>query len=300
MKLRGEMFALGAAICNGTIGIFSRLGLSENADHMAIALLRCVGGLMLLAAILALRTDGLAKAWALRRQWPQIAVLAFFGVFTLYYFETWSLVYAPVPVVSVLTYSGGILAILLGVMFLKEQINFLKLLTCVFVFAGVYLMFVSIGGWGDTAYGAFLAVVAGFGYSLFLFLWRLFKMSGGLPMLLWFFGFGAIYLSIPFFLSGANLPPPSATPAIVGLILIPTLCGYYCTSRALELAEAGRVQLIETSEPLFASVLAFLIFGELLNLMGAVGAGAIMVGLMLLIFPQALFRRPGTIGIPER
>ncbi len=66
--------------------------------------------------------------------------------------------------------------------------------------------------------------------------------------------------------------------------------GYYFTSRALTQTEASRVQMIETSDPLFSSAFAFVFFDEVLSTMGLLGAGTIFVGILLLISSPAPLR----------
>ena len=41
------------------------------------------------------------------------------------------------------------------------------------------------------------------------------------------------------------------------------------------------MQIIETSDPLFATILAFTLFGEQLGMAGWTGAACIMIGLLL-------------------
>ncbi len=64
---------------------------------------------------------------------------------------------------------------------------------------------------------------------------------------------GSLYLSIPLF--GANLNLNFSLESLIlllALAFLPTIGGFYCTTRALSLAKSNSVQLIELSEPLFA------------------------------------------------
>lgn len=61
-------------------------------------------------------------------------------------------------------------------------------------------------------------------------------------------------------------------------MLLPSIGGFYFTTRALEKGEASSVQIIETSDPLFSTLFAFFIFGEVMGRFGAVGAAFIMAG----------------------
>ena len=52
-------------------------------------------------------------------------------------------------------------------------------------------------------------------------------------------------------------------------------------TKAVKNGEASKVQIIETSDPLFATLFAFIVFGESLQAFGYIGAGMIIFGLIL-------------------
>lgn len=53
--------------------------------------------------------------------------------------------------------------------------------------------------------------------------------------------------------------------------------GFYCTAKALTLLDASKVQLFELAEPLFASLLAFIFFREILHINETIG-GILILG----------------------
>jgi drug/metabolite transporter (DMT)-like permease len=130
--------------------------------------------------------------------------------------------------------------------------------------------------------GGLLSVIAGFGYSFFLVLTKKLKIPANFGLLWWLFGYGTIYLSIPLFFKGFILPELRIIPLIVCLALIPTICGYYFTMKALSYIESGKVQLFEMSEPLFASFAAYFLFNEKLGLKGIIGGIIIIGGIFIL------------------
>ncbi|UNU72797.1 DMT family transporter [Moraxella nasovis] len=77
-----------------------------------------------------------------------------------------------------------------------------------------------------------------------------------------------------------QIPASFAWVAILCLVLLPTIGGFYFTTKAVELGEASKVQIIETSDPLFATLFAFIFFGDLLGFYGYIGALLIFVGLL--------------------
>jgi DME family drug/metabolite transporter len=294
MSILGDLFAVAAAASNGTIGVLSRLGFVSHASSHQVAFFRALGGWLVLT-ILALGSARLRRDVFVRRsRAPQFAICALFGIGVLYTCETMAFSLAPIPIVSFLTYASGVITIFLGVVYLKERMNFYKLASLVFVAVGVYVMF---GGLGDVEHhirGAILAMAGGLGYSLFLFLWRKWDLPGGLASLWWLFFFGMVCEGVPYVWAGAGLPPAEAWGSILALTLIPTLGGYYFTSKALSLTEAGRVQLIETSDPIFSSLFALTFYGDQLSVSGLSGAALILLGILVLVGGKLISRAEGT------
>ncbi|VVE63372.1 membrane protein [Pandoraea captiosa] len=78
---------------------------------------------------------------------------------------------------------------------------------------------------------------------------------------------------------------------LAALVLLPTIGGFYFTTRAVASGQASTVQIIETSDPLFATLFGFWIFGDTLNLSGTLGAVFIAMGLIVAVWR----RRAATI-----
>lgn len=279
-SISAEFFALGAAFLNGTIGVLTRFGLNDT-HHSSIAFWKCFGAFLLLCVITLLQPTLRLQVINQAVHWKKLALLAFLGIFCLYSFETWAFSEAAIPLVSFLTYAAGIVTLLLSVWFLQEKMTLSKTLALLAIAVGISLLFLFEGNVSGSYLGIFLAILGGLGYALFIFFSKLFALQGGLVQLVWLFGFGSLFLSIPFGLSGAELPTMSGWWVIGALILLPTIGGFYCTSRAVASGEASKVQIIETTDPLFSALFAFLLFGDLLSPIGFIGAIAIFVGLLL-------------------
>ena len=132
-------------------------------------------------------------------------------------------------------------------------------------------------------------ILGGLGYALFIFASKLLKIESGLAHLVWLFGFGSLYLAIPYAMEGFSMPSPPVAISILGLVIFPTIGGFYFTTKATQHGNASSVQIIESSDPLFAIVL----FGESLGVAGWLGALCIMTGLLLAL-------KRGKEPLPER
>ncbi|GFM87225.1 hypothetical protein PSCICO_26240 [Pseudomonas cichorii] len=277
---RPEFYALIAAILNGTIGALTRVGFANGSTSNQIAFWKCFGAFLVIALYCAITQERRRETLALASKWPQFAVLAFLGIFCLYFFETWAFQEASIPLVAFLLYAAGGMTIILSALFLGERIGFNKVVAFAAILAGVYLILSYEGEISGSYLGVTLALLAGLGYALFIFTSKLMNMGSGLPQLAWLFGFGSLYLSVPLLREGFVFPSGISLLAIAALVLLPTIGGFYFTTKAVHQGEASKVQIIETSDPLFATLFAFSFFGESLGFAGTIGALCIMAGLI--------------------
>lgn len=284
------LFAILAAVCNATIGVFSKVAFNSGTgvDHTTIAFYRCLFAFICLTLIILFKKGGLKQVLLLKKYAGIICITSFFGVFVLYYFEIWALSVTSIPVVSFLLYASGIVAIIIGIVWLKESLNVYKAISLILVLVGIYLIFSTLLGNSLNWQGGLLAVIAGSGYSVFLVLTKRFKIPSTLTALWWLFGFGSLFLFVPFAIGGLKMPSLQTYPYILSLALVPTIGGYYFTTKALSLMEASKVQIFEMSEPMFASLFALILFGERLTVKGCFGGVLIILSLYILQFNTKL------------
>lgn len=275
--------ALTAAALNGLIGPLTKLTLLQGVGASQIALMKAfIAFLLLLSYCLwAGKSRELVNAG---KQWPTLAVLAFLGIFCLYFFETQAFAEASVSLVSFLTYAAGGFTIFLSAIFLNERLTVLKTVSFLSIIIGVLLMIGSGSEMSGSIKGATLALLGGLGYALFIFFAKYKNVGSSICQLVWLFGFGSLYLLPPALVAGFNVPSLGATFTLFALVAFPTIGGFYLTTRAIELGEASRVQTIETSDPLFATVFAFILFGEVLSLSAVWGGAFIVFGLLCNLF----------------
>ena len=67
---------------------------------------------------------------------------------------------------------------------------------------------------------------------------------------------------------------------LVFLAVVPTIGGFYFTSKALNNTEASKVQIIEMSDPFFTTVGAFMFFGQTIGLYELIGGVCILIGVL--------------------
>ncbi len=196
----------------------------------------------------------------------QIAICAFLGIFTLFFFET----------------TAAVSSLLVGAILLSEPLKVSAIAgTCFAVFGVFIISWSGSSQWLSILY----AILAGSGYGLFSVLIKKFNLNGGIPLTRLLMMFGALYLFYPFVTHFQHIEIQWNTTVILNLValaLLPTLIGFYCTTKALVYLSASKVQVTELSEPIFTMVLAWLLLNEVPNQTFFLGAFCIVLGIALI------------------
>lgn len=303
-EVKGILFAVSAAFMNGTIGVLSKWVSASDLPAASIAFFRCLIGFLLLLCLAARARASGAQG---RASWQSVALCAFFGIAVLFFFETSAYRYAlTANVVLTLMATATLSAFLLGWWMLGDRpapSSWAGLAICLL---GLTLVLgaavpdvstpdvstpdvsapdavVSNASARGHQQGIALAAVAGVGYGAFTVLAKFLRLGGGLAVTRGLLMFGSLYLALPFAADGAMSPAPHLTlwAGLLALALLPSIGGFYCTTRAVSLASPAQVQLFELSEPLFAAVLAAVFLGEAPAAATYIGGGLVLAGLIV-------------------
>ncbi len=279
--MKGILFALLAAICNSCIGIFSSLLMEQGMSSVEIAFMRCFVAFIFTFIVCFLNRNIRKDLSINKKEGICYAVLAFFGISIMYMFETTAIRFIPISLVSFLLYACGIITIVLGCIFLKEKMNVKKFTSICFVTVGIGIMFISNLQFRGNVVGILFAILAGTGYSLYIFLNKKWAIKSGMKTLFYVFLFGTVYLGIQVLIASKGTFPVleiSSIPFIILLAIIPTMGGFFFTNKAISLSAAGDVQLVEMSEPFIATLLGFLILKQTITYTDFLGGILIGVG----------------------
>ncbi|OZI35299.1 EamA family transporter [Bordetella genomosp. 1] len=293
-EVKGILFAVSAAFMNGTIGVLSKWVSASDLPAASIAFFRSLIGFLLLLCLAARARASGAQG---RASWQSVALCAFFGIAVLFFFETSAYRYAlTANVVLTLMATATLSAFLLGWWMLGDRpapSSWAGLAICLL---GLTLVLgaaapdvsapdavVSNASARGHLQGIALAAVAGVGYGAFTVLAKFLRLGGGLAVTRGLLMFGSLYLALPFAADGAMLPAPHLTlwAGLLAIALLPSIGGFYCTTRAVSLASPAQVQLFELSEPLFAAVLAAVLLDEAPAAATYIGGGLVLAGLIV-------------------
>ncbi|ELQ08676.1 membrane protein [Pseudomonas syringae BRIP39023] len=274
---KGVIFALSAAALNATIGVLSKVLMSNGFTSSSVAVIKTILGCILLSIVLRFLKRPTSAA-----KWSQAAICAFLGIFVLFHFETSAYRhYAAAGVVVVLMASASISSIIMGRLFLKDAITANATVGAALAISGIAVIFGADLQQGFTLEGAALASIAGCGYGAFSVAMKKMGVSGGLHFTRQLLFFGSLYLLMPAAADGFVIGELSsmAIAALLALAALPTILGFFCTTKAIEYLKPSQVQALELTEPLFAALLAFVALNEVPRESLYLGAALIIAGL---------------------
>ncbi|WP_085715149.1 DMT family transporter [Pseudomonas sp. B28(2017)] len=273
---KGVIFALSAAALNATIGVLSKVLMSNGFTASSVAVIKTALGCVLLSILLFFLKRPPAST-----KWTQAAICAFLGIFVLFHFETSAYRHYAAAGVVVLMASASISSIILGRIFLKDAITANATVGAALAIAGIAVIFSADLQQGFTLQGAALASMAGCGYGAFSVAMKRMGVSGGLHFTRQLLFFGSLYLLMPAAADGFAIGElsPLAIAALLALAALPTILGFFCTTKAIEYLKPSQVQALELTEPLFAALLAFVALNEVPRESLYTGAALIIVGL---------------------
>ena len=235
---------------------------------------------------------GVSREYAfIRKRWSYFIWAAFTGVTvfnTLVYIAGHSTTAINLSLIG--TTSSPIMAIFLARVFLKERIGIYKVIGMILCITGI-LFLLSGGSWGRLmrfhfSRGDIWVLLAGFTFAVYSVLVRR-KPAGVSPnsFLLVIFTLGTLLL-LPFFLVEWFSSPPIKWDAwLLGDILFlglgASVISFYCWNRAIAYLGAGRTSLFGNLIPIFSSLEAVFILGEIFTPIHAFSMVLVFAGLIL-------------------
>jgi len=203
-------------------------------------------------------------------------------------------------VATVLVYSSGAFTAILGYFLLNEALGWKKITAVILCLSGC--LFVSGATdstiWQANTLGILTGLFSGLLYAVYSLMGRDATLRGLNPWTTLFYTF----LFAAFFLLAINLLPIRFIPAAArtpiemftlgtqwrGWLLLlvlaagPTLVGFGLYNVSLGLLDSSTANLILTLEPVFTGITAYFLLHERLNYLQLIGAGFILLGVILL------------------
>lgn len=295
---RGYTVALISAAILSTTAIFIR-HLSQTYALPALVLAFWRDGLVALTLLPVL---GVLRPALLRTKRRQLPYLAIYGLVLALFNALWTLSVAVngAAVATVLAYCSAGFTALLGWWWLKERLNWAKLLAVVCCLGGCVLVSGALdpAAWRTNLSGILTGIASGLLYALYSLMGRSAAQRGLNPWttLVYTFGGAALFLLSFNLLSGGRLPGAAPHPADLfwlgtawggwGLLFLlaagPTVIGFGLYNVSLSYLPSSVANLILTLEPAFTAVIAYFLLGERLTGTQLGGSLLILTGVVFL------------------
>lgn len=290
--------AVASALFLSTTAIFIRyLTVNYNMPALVLAFWRDLFVVLSLLPVLAIKAPHL-----LHIDRTHLRFLMSYGLLLAVFNSFWTISVAlnGAAVATVLCYCSAAFTAILGKWLLDETLGWIKMLAivcsllgCVLV-AGAY----EAAAWQSNLFGILSGVLAGLAYAAYSLMGRTAGQKGLNPWttLLYTFGFAALILLLlnlfpRFSLIGkADIPRDliwlgSSLKGWLVLFLlaaVPTVMGFGLYNVSLQYLPASVVNLIATSEPVFTTIFAYLIFHEQFAGIQWIGSILVIAGVILL------------------
>jgi drug/metabolite transporter (DMT)-like permease len=226
------------------------------------------------------------------------------GVFLAFHFHTWfvSLRHTTVAASTILVNIHPLFIVLGSLLILGERVERRTL-----PFIGMTVLgsiFISLGDWnrgGQSLFGDSMAVLGALCVSGYILIGRVVRQRMSLPLYTFtVYGSSTVVLLLVDLLTGAPLfpYPPREFLIFAALALVCTIGGHTLLNWALRYVEPSFVSTAVLGEPVFASLMALLVFSEVPSWYVLAGGAVVIAGIYLFI---RVGRRPEVVrtwGVP--
>jgi len=305
---RGYMIAVLSAIILSTTAIFIRyLTQAYQLPALILAFWRELFVSLTLLFVLILVRPNLIKV---KKQ--DIRFLFLYGVVLAVFNSLWTLSVSlnGASISTVLAYSSAGFTAILGWWFLKERLDWSKLVAVILSLVGCVLVSnaLDVAAWTANFAGILTGIFSGLFYAVYSLLGRSASQRNLNPWttLLYTFSFGTVFLFFLNIIPGGFLPGKAVQASDLlwlgnslsgwGILLMlaagPTLAGYGTYNISLSYLPASVANLILSSEPAFTAAMAYALFGETLTVTQIIGSLMILTGVIFLrIYEGRLLRQ---------
>ncbi len=269
----------------GCIGFFNR---NLSALHIAapsVVLIRNLGACALLAILFLLMDRSVFRIRL--RHLPIFLATGIVSIlfFTLCYFKSQEA--SSLAVAAILLYTAPTFVVILSALFFKEKLTKKKLAALVIAFLGCsFVTGIWSGGLDVSLTGLILGLGSGFFYATYSIFGR-FALQHYQPFTVTFYTFLVAGLGSLFFLDQRDMAAiansPKALLFCLGLMFFATVLPYLLYTKGLnDLGDSGKASILASVEPVVASLVGILAFGEPMNLGVILGLVCILISVYIL------------------
>ncbi len=275
---------IAATACWGTSGIFiQHIVQKSGLSAVGLAFWRdLISSVVMLTGILITRPKLLIVK---KKDLPWFIFMGVISIGTFYVFWNKSVLMLGASLATVIQCNAPIFVTIMARFLFKELLTLRKILAIGLAAAGIILVagLINEASWKILPKGLLIALGSAITYgSLSLFGKKLSTEYNSWTIMFYIFAIGTLTLFI--FQSGRPDPWPTGSGIlgwVLGFVLMSTILGFSLYTKALLILPASTASITATTEILFASILAYFIFGEQLGVWQILGALLIISGVVL-------------------
>ena len=282
LQTKGVILAIISAICYGMNPLGALFLYEEGLNVNSVIFYRFIFASILLAIFMIIKKDSFYL------KFKEIILLALlgllFGISAISLFN--SFLYMDAGLASTVLFIYPIFVAIIMALFFKEKNSIITILSIVFAFIGVVLLYESDGA-NVSNVGIFLVIVSSLCYAIYIVIINQYLKMSALKVTFYSMLFCTITILIhSFFDSSLNIMPLvnfNMWFYTIFLALVPTIISLLFLIKAIQLIGSTSASILGALEPLTAVLIGVYVFNEKITFWLVIGIVFILFGVILIV-----------------
>lgn len=282
LQTKGVILAIISAICYGMNPLGALFLYEEGLNVNSVIFYRFIFASILLAIFMIIKKDSFYL------KFKEIILLALlgllFGISAISLFN--SFLYMDAGLASTVLFIYPIFVAIIMALFFKEKNSIITILSIVFAFIGVVLLYESDGA-NVSNFGIFLVIVSSLCYAIYIVIINQYLKMSALKVTFYSMLFCTITILIhSFFDSSLNIMPLvnfNMWFYTIFLALVPTIISLLFLIKAIQLIGSTSASILGALEPLTAVLIGVYVFNEKITFWLVIGIVFILFGVLLIV-----------------
>ena len=282
LQTKGVILAIISAICYGMNPLGALFLYEEGLNVNSVIFYRFIFASILLAIFMLIKKDSFYL------KFKEIILLALlgllFGISAVSLFN--SFLYMDAGLASTVLFIYPIFVAIIMALFFKEKNSIITILSIIFAFLGVVLLYESDGA-NVSNFGIFLVIVSSLCYAIYIVIINQYLKISALKVTFYSMLFCTITILIhSFFDSSLNIMPLvnfNMWFYTVFLALVPTIISLLFLIKAIQIIGSTSASILGALEPLTAVLIGVYVFNEKITFWLVIGIVFILFGVILIV-----------------
>ncbi|MBP7251130.1 MAG: DMT family transporter [Aliarcobacter sp.] len=282
LQTKGVILAIISAICYGMNPLGALFLYEEGLNVNSVIFYRFIFASILLAIFMLIKKDSFYL------KFKEIILLALlgllFGISAISLFN--SFLYMDAGLASTVLFIYPIFVAIIMALFFKEKNSIITILSIIFAFLGVVLLYESDGA-NVSNFGIFLVIVSSLCYAIYIVIINQYLKLSALKVTFYSMLFCTITILIhSFFDSSLNIMPLvnfNMWFYTIFLALVPTIISLLFLIKAIQLIGSTSASILGALEPLTAVLIGVYVFNEKITFWLVIGIVFILFGVLLIV-----------------